>query len=941
MPEAQARPTKLAFAEFVLDSQNGTLTHRGHKVRLQDQPLRLLTLLIEHHGQVVPREEIQASLWPENTYVEFDKSLRVAINKIREALRDPADRPTYIETVPRRGYRFIAPVTAIETQLPADFGATAHQLATHTATVSTGSPRWSRRWAFIAVPAAILLAVPLTWIFRHNRQSPSGPDVSAHLVPRRSAAVVGLRDLNADASDHWLSTALAEMISSELSASENLRVIPGEEVAHAGLAEAPSSTPSRDTLARYAHQLGADIIVYGSFAVSHPPRGSKSGDSLRLDLRVENFSSEAPALMLIKTGQSSNLFELVTASGSELRQRLGLEALTPQDANGVRKSLPLDATAGQFYAEGLNRLHLFDPLGARELLQKAAKIEPTHAGTHLALSDTWNSLGYDALARAEAEQAVKLSDGLPRQQSLAMQGKLALRSSDGAHATEIFRTLFTFYPDNVDYGLALASAQELTGHSPDALATLQTLDRPGIPAVDKARIELTRSRFDLDLGDFKGTVSSADRADRIGRDLDLNLIRAQALWQKASALAEQSKPQESLAASAEAQALYKVAGDRRGEAAALLTSGDEQFDTGKLPEARATFDAALTVFREMGHRRNMGVTLERLGNVSFEQGALPQARKYYTMALDIYTDLHLESDIPSAIGNIANVQDAEGDLAGAIKSNQQGLVLFERIGDQRGAAVTFANMGNIEMERGALEAAQQDYKESESINRRTDYKRGLAHALVGQGDVLVAQNDLAGGIRLYREAQKLIENADEPEVMTNVHDSLGFAELLEGQSQAASGDLQEALDLAVKRGDHANATLTLAWLAREKAATGDATDAAAMASRATAEAKLQFSPACNLIASIARARAEFSAGQRGAVRIELQDSVTTAQRYGYLPLALEARILLAQTAGSPGDQRRLLNALAQEALVHGWKQLAAVARLRSPDSLLAPFAPAS
>jgi DNA-binding winged helix-turn-helix (wHTH) protein len=87
--------------------------HRGHKVRLQDQPLRLLALLVERAAEVVTREEIQAHLWPENTYVEFDKSLRVAVNKVREALRDSADRPNFIETVPRRGYRFIAPVTAV------------------------------------------------------------------------------------------------------------------------------------------------------------------------------------------------------------------------------------------------------------------------------------------------------------------------------------------------------------------------------------------------------------------------------------------------------------------------------------------------------------------------------------------------------------------------------------------------------------------------------------------------------------------------------------------------------------------------------------------------------------------------------------------------------------------------------------------------------------
>jgi DNA-binding winged helix-turn-helix (wHTH) protein/TolB-like protein len=413
MPQAQTRPTKFLFAEFALDAQDGTLTHRGHRVRLQDQPLRLLILLVEHPGQVVTREEIQASLWPENTYVEFDKSLRVAVSKLREALRDPADRPNYIETVPRRGYRFIAPVTAIEAETlaePIDAGPVesrmspqppipSHQPETNQPATQSAESGRLRGWAWIAVPLLLLLAVALAWTLCRSRQPRSVHEVSAHLAIRRSVAVVGLRNLSADTSDRWLCTALAEMLSSELSASDSLRVISGEEVARAGLAEAPANTPSHETLARYARQLGADMIVYGSLAVTHTPRGAKSGDPLRLDLRVENFSSDAPALVLVKTGQSSNLFDLVTASGSELRQRLGLEALTQEASSEVRKALPVDATAAQFYAEGLNRLHQFDALGARDLLEKAAKIEPTHAGTHLALSDAWSGLGYDAQAR--------------------------------------------------------------------------------------------------------------------------------------------------------------------------------------------------------------------------------------------------------------------------------------------------------------------------------------------------------------------------------------------------------------------------------------------------------------------------------------------------------------------------------------------------------------
>ena len=942
MPETQSPPRAFAFADFVLAPQDGTLTHRGHKVRLQDQPVRLLVLLVERAGEVVTREEIQVHLWPENTYVEFDKSLRVAVSKIREALRDSADRPNFIETVPRRGYRFMAPVTARSPEPQADIAVpappppvppTSLPGATDAGPSSpsgSAQPRWGPRlrWALIAIPVALLLIVPLTQLLRRNFRPQPAPGVSAHPLLRRSVAVVGLRSLNADASDRWLSTALAEMLSSELSASDNLRVIPEEEVARAGLAEAPAETPSHESLSRYARQLGADMIVYGSFAVTHSPHPGKAGEPLRLDLRLENFSSDAPSLVLIMTGKSSDLFDLVTATGADLRQRLGLEALTPDAASAVRRSLPTDPEAAQFYAEGLNRLHIFDALTARDLLQKAAKIEPGHAGTHVALSDALSVLGYDKEALAEAQLALKLAEGLPRQQLLAVRGQLAIRLSDGARATEIFRSLFTFYPDNVGYGMRLASSQLLAGNTQDALATSQSLNWPGISEVDQARIELQRSRLEFEVGQFQEALASSDRANQLGKNLNLNLIRAQSLLLKSTTLERLSKAQESSAAAEEAEELFKAAGDRRQEATALLMKGDVQYDSGKLPEARATFESALVVFQELGNKHNAGITLERIGNVYFEQGAYPESRKYYGMALNIYRELHLEGYVASAIGNIANLQDGEGDLVGAIKSNQEGLALFQRTGDKRGAAVTLTNMGNAEMERGGLEAAQSDYKRSEEINRKTGYVRGLAFSLIGEGDVLVAQNDPARGIKLYREALKLVEGSDESEVLTDLHDSLGIAELLQGEPQHAINDLQRALNLALKRGDHANASFALSWIARAQIANKGIAEAAVSACRAMTEAKSQFSPPYPLMALTAQARTEIAKGQIADALRDLQATITGARNYGYLPIALEARILLAQTVANPGDQRRQLNVLAQEATTHGWKHLAVEAARR-------------
>jgi|SRR6516225_11351033 len=110
MPEAPQHSGPLRFGVFEVDLRAGELRKRGLQVRLQEQPFQVLVTLMEHPGEVVTREELQKKLWPADTFVDFDHGLNKAINKIREALGDSAESPRFVETVARRGYRFLAEV---------------------------------------------------------------------------------------------------------------------------------------------------------------------------------------------------------------------------------------------------------------------------------------------------------------------------------------------------------------------------------------------------------------------------------------------------------------------------------------------------------------------------------------------------------------------------------------------------------------------------------------------------------------------------------------------------------------------------------------------------------------------------------------------------------------------------------------------------------------
>ena len=110
------KATLLRFGAFELDLEAGQLLKNSRLVRLQPQPFKLLCLLTSQPGRLLTREDIQAALWKNDTFVDFEQGVNFAIKQVREALQDPADHPVYVQTVPKRGYRFLAPITTVSTR---------------------------------------------------------------------------------------------------------------------------------------------------------------------------------------------------------------------------------------------------------------------------------------------------------------------------------------------------------------------------------------------------------------------------------------------------------------------------------------------------------------------------------------------------------------------------------------------------------------------------------------------------------------------------------------------------------------------------------------------------------------------------------------------------------------------------------------------------------
>ncbi len=245
MPAPASISEILKFGLFELDMQKAELRKRGVRIKLQEQPLKLLVLLLENRGEIVTRERLRSNIWPANTFVEFDHGLYSAMARLREALGDSSENPTFIETVARRGYRFIAPVTSS--------GSAADPIPEPAV---TGRSHRSRRVlaGVLAglVAGALLVGAILGFNLansRHWLRRRSNP-------PVRSLAVLPLQNLSGDSTQEYFADGMTDELITQLAQLGSVRVISRTSVMQYKGAQKP--------LRQIADELGVDAILEGS-----------------------------------------------------------------------------------------------------------------------------------------------------------------------------------------------------------------------------------------------------------------------------------------------------------------------------------------------------------------------------------------------------------------------------------------------------------------------------------------------------------------------------------------------------------------------------------------------------------------------------------------------------------------------------------------------------
>ncbi len=499
----------------------------------------------------------------------------------------------------------------------------------------------------------------------------------------------------------------------ELSAGDQLRMIPAESVARMRI-ELPLpdvDTLSRDSLVRIRKNLGTDYVVAGSYAML----GSDSGGQLRLDLRLQDARTGETVVAVSESGTESRLFGLVADAGEELRSKLGAGAITTEQAAEVATALPSKSEAAHLYWEGLAQLRVFNALAARDLLLRAVAAEPSYALSHSALATAWVQLGYDANANAEAKKAFDLSGNLSRAERLLVEARYRETSRDWEKAIEIYRALFEFFPDNLDYGLALSADQVNAGKGKEALATVAALRNVPAPVSDDPRIDLANARAAESLGDFKTVQAFAARAAEKAKASGASLLLARARLDQAWATENLGQFDAVDLLIQEAKQLYEAAHDRKGVADAVTTGAIALWKKGDYLGAKKGYEESLALYREFGGQLNVANESDNIADVLLGLGDLNGARKNYETALSIYREIGHPDGVPLAKNGLGDVFLTLGMHEEAKKMYEESFEACQQIGDRSKAGVALSGLGRVYRMEGDLEAARKTEMRAKEI----------------------------------------------------------------------------------------------------------------------------------------------------------------------------------------------------------------------------------
>jgi len=403
----ETSPSIFRFGPFEAKTFAQELSKNGTKVRLRGQPFCILELLLSRAGEVVTREEIRQKLWPADTFVDFEHGLNTSIKKLRRALGDSATEPSYIETLPRLGYRFIAPVDATVESKPkqaaADPGETPSSILSAPESGHAMPPPRSFAWSLLPAPAiVVLVGVALLFnvarardrffaLFRSTRNAAVA--VASVPQPLHSIAVLPLQNLSNDPAEDYFADGMTDELTTDLAQFGSLRVISRTSAMH--------YKGAGKTAPEIGRELGVDTLIEGTV--------QRVGNRVRIRVQLIDSTSDRHLWARSYDHELKDVLVLQSSAARDIAEEVQGKVALPQASVPPVNPHPVQPDAYEAYLKGRYFWNKRTEDGLRksvDYFQHAIARDPKFAAAYAGLADSYSIMGSDVLpARVASSKA--------------------------------------------------------------------------------------------------------------------------------------------------------------------------------------------------------------------------------------------------------------------------------------------------------------------------------------------------------------------------------------------------------------------------------------------------------------------------------------------------------------------------------------------------------
>ena len=869
-----------AFGPFRLDATHHALYRGDDFIPVTPKALDTLLLLVENAGDLVSKDAVLQRVWPD-AFVE-EGSIATNISMLRKILNPHFEGDGPIATVSRRGYRFSEPVTLRK--------ATPQRLRVSDEEVPPApSPatRQPRRRAPIAISVAISIAIIMLMIGVTAWRMPWTPAGTPPSTPRRAVAVLPMKNLSGETAHQWLSTALAETISAELSGGNTFRVVSGENVMRMQqeLALPLGVGLTRKQLDDVGRDLACDLILSGNFVVV--------GGKIRVDVRLDEVATGEAVASASITDTQDRFLDIVSTAGANLRTTLHLDRASGDSASAMRAAFTASPDALRNYFEGLEALRLRDGPRARDLLLAATTAEPAFALAHAQLSSAWRLLGYDTRGADSARRALELAAHLSPEDRIGVEAQYDETVGLWPKAIELYQQLWTSYPDNIEYGLKLGNAQWSGAKSSDALKTVEQLRR--LPERDSrdARIDfLEGSAADLAADYARASAAVARAAERATAD-KATLLLARARTKQAVYATRVGKRDEAIKYLDAAEPLFASLHDTGGVADVVRWQGQVAFDQARFEDAMQQFQRAYQMVAPLGYIRLTTEIQIAMSDAARSLGDRKRAIALAEAGAALARDANNRSAEGRSYVSHGLTEKLDGDYARAREDFKKAADILGAIGELRSRNPALNNAAVIDFLLGDLDTARATFEELLVSDHKINNNSGIALRLANISRILVLQHHLDAAEKMNVEECALQASLKSATNLAWCRTRLAAIYLERGRKDDA-----EALAREIKSADLGSSVtspLYLARLARLQLYLGHV-DAAAAAIAAAEKVQATAGPVEEqaIHVSVIRAEVDAAQGRRAAAIARLKKAIADADRLGLKTWSLDATAVLSR-----------------------------------------------